>query len=74
MLVEKNIPVEQIIETAQKAGHGDGEITRRPLSCPGLPSEDAIMGALRSEMDAAQVMTALRGQGVDSVVAPWPAC
>ncbi len=64
MLLEKNIPVEQIIELAQKAGYGDGEITVA-LYVSGLPSEDAIMGALRSEMDAAKVMAALRDQGVE---------
>ena len=38
MLVEKAVPVEQIIEMAQKAGYGDGEINRRSLTFPGLPS------------------------------------
>ena len=66
MLVEKAVPVEQIIGMAQKAGYGDGEITVA-LYLSGLTPEEAIIGALGSDMDAGKVMVALRNQGVDPV-------
>jgi len=65
MLVEKNLPVQVIIEGAQKAGHRGGRITDA-LFQSSLPTDQVIINAMQSHMSPTQVLRSLADAGVSS--------
>jgi|GEM_PF-1887133 len=63
MLIKKRLPVQVIIEEAQKAGYRDGQITAS-LYQSSLPPDTVIVNAMESHMAPRQVLKSLDDAGV----------
>ena len=62
-LIQKNVPVQVIIEEAQKAGHRDGRVTQA-LYQSNLSEAQVILGAMQSHMSPRRVLKSLADAGV----------
>jgi len=63
MLIKKDIPVQVIIEEAQRAGYNDGKITAAFYQS-GLPKEKVVVECMLSHMSARHVLKTLERHGV----------